>query len=362
MRRVGRAVLFALLGSFLSPAASTGLQHHHDTAASSRNELTKNERLDFIRRAQVWNHTDIRSKNIRAGPGGAGAFQPDENVICDYAGVPKHGTSRKFYCSIAGKVVKVRYGSHNGEVEASVVATRLLWALGFPADRVYPVRVRCRGCSSDPWKNRGRTNGVHDFDPAVIERKPSGREMREGSKKAGWSWSELDLVDENQGGAPRAQVDALRLLAVLMQHSDTKSHQQRLLCLSHDSAGTGMCDKPFLVLHDVGLTFGRANTLNSNHIASVNFDDWSRTPVWKNAPACVGQLTRSIFGTLGDPRISEAGRKFLADLLMQLDERQVHDLFDIAHVDRRAPYARVEDWVEAFNRKRLEIVSNRCAN
>jgi len=237
MPRVARAVLFALLAGFLSPPASTGLQHHHDTAASARNELPKNERLEFIRRAQVWKRTDIRSKNIRAGPGGAGAFQPDETVSCDYAGVPKHGASRKFYCSIGGTVVKVRYGSRNREVEASVLATRLLWALGFPADRVYPVRVRCRGCSSDPWKNHGRTDGVYDFEPAVIERKPSGREMREGSKKAGWSWSELDLVDEHQGGAPRAQLDALKLLAVLMQHSDTKPDQQRFLCQSHDPVG-----------------------------------------------------------------------------------------------------------------------------
>jgi hypothetical protein len=361
MRRAARAVLFALVAGPLAPAASTGLQHHHDAAASSRNALTKNERLEFIRRAQVWQRTDIRSTNIRAGPGGDGAFQPDESVTCDYAGVPKHGTSRKFYCSIGGTVVKVRYGSHNREVEASVVATRLLWALGFAADRVYPVRVRCRGCSSDPWKNHGGTNGVYDFDPAVIERKPPGREMREGSRKAGWSWSELDLVDENQGGAPRPQLDALRLLAVLMQHSDTRSHQQRLLCLSPDPVDAGLCDKPFLMLHDVGLTFGRANTFNRNGVASVNLDEWSRTPVWKNAPACIGQLSRSISGTVGDPRISEAGRKFLADLLMQLDERQIHDLFDTAHVDRRAPDARVEDWVAAFNRKRLEIVTNRCA-
>ena len=40
-------------------------------------------------------------------------------------------------------------------------------------------------------------------------------------------------------------------------------------------------------------------------------------------------------GTLGDPAISEAGRKFLADLLVQLTDQQVRDLFEVARVDRR---------------------------
>src|SRR5262249_3092292 len=154
-----------------------------------------------------------------------------------------------------GDVVKVRYGPHNGEVQGSVLATRLLWALGFAADRVYPVRVTCRGCSSDPWERRGRVSGEHVFDPAVIEREPLGYERREGKKKAEWAWWELDLVDESQGGAPVQQRDALKLLAVFMQHTDTKPEQQRLLCLPAGFAASGRCDRPFMMLHDVGLTF-----------------------------------------------------------------------------------------------------------
>jgi hypothetical protein len=266
-------------------------------------------------------------------------------------------------------VIKVRYGANNGEVEGQVLATRLLWALGFAADRVYPVRVTCRGCSADPWTNRGSRNEVHEFDPAVIERKPFGHEMWEDDdKRSGWSWSELNLVDASQGGAPREQRDGLKLLAVLMQHTDTKSEQQRLLCISDQLTAAGECEQPFLLLHDVGLTFGHANTFNHNSSGSVNLDAWSRTPVWRDAANCVGHLSKSHTGTLGDPRISEAGRKFLADLLVQLTDRQLRDLFEVARVDRRTDSsgnvsaAPVAEWVSVFDRKRSEIVTNHCAS
>jgi hypothetical protein len=284
-----------------------------------------------------------------------------------YVDEPKHGATRKFHCTLPnGDVVKVRYGTDNGEVQGSVLTTRLLWALGFQADRVYPVRVICRGCSSDPWMQRGGRNDVHEFDPAVIERKPSGHVMfNDDDKKSGWSWRELDLIDARWGGAPQAQRDALKLLAVFIQHTDSKSQQQRLLCANGFTAD-GQCRAPFLMLHDVGMTFGHANFMNNSDSGSVNFDNWSTTPIWKDPKACVGRLGRSHTGTLGDPRISEAGRKFLADLLVQLSDRQVRDLFEVAGVTGRTDSkdklmaAPIQNWVAAFNEKRNEIVSNRC--
>jgi hypothetical protein len=184
------------------------------------------------------------------------------------------------------------------------------------------------------------------------------------AKKSGWSWPELDLVEPSLGGAPQSQRDALKLLAVFMQHTDTKPQQQRLLCLPEGLSAAGTCDKPFLMLHDVGLTFGHANTFNKNSSSSVNLEAWSRTPVWKDAAACIGHLSKSHTGTLGDPHISEAGRAFLADLLVQLSDSQLRDLFEVAGVDRRGgsvAVASVDQWVAAFKQKRDEIVANHCA-
>jgi hypothetical protein len=338
------------------------------SADDPRAVLTSDTRLAFIQAAQVWSRVDTPHLDLRTGPPGPGAFQPDEVVACDYVDATMHGASRKFKCAITpDDVVKVRYGRHNGEVQGSLMATRLLWALGFRADRVYAVRVRCRGCSSDPWHQHGRASGSHDFDPAVIERPPPGHEMRIDGKKSGWAWPELDLVEETAGGAPRYQRDALKLLAVLMQHTDNKSSQQRLLCLPGGLTADGRCEKPFMMLHDVGLTFGHANRWNHDSTGSVNFQEWVDTPIWKDGSSCVGDLSKSHTGTLGDPRITEAGRKFLADLLLQLSNRQLHDLFEAAGVERRTTKSggvksqpNVEDWVAAFMHKRNEIVTHRC--
>jgi hypothetical protein len=338
-------------------------------APSKKKELTtKAARLAFIRSAQVWAPTDVAAMDLRAGPQGKGSFQPGEAVTCNYVEKKLSGTTRKFECAISeGDAVKVRYGDENGKVQGAVLASRLLWALGFGADGLYPVRVTCRGCSSDPWKEPQRVAGEQLFDPATIERKPKGHEMNS-ENQGGWAWPELDLVDEQQGGAPKAQRDALKLLAVFMQHTDNKLQQERLLCLPKGRTDDGQCDKPFMMLHDVGLTFGQANVFNRTSVGSVNFDQWSKAPIWKDKPAdCVGHMAKSMTGTLGDPKISEAGRKFLADLLLQLTDQQLRDLFEVARVDLRSRRpssaeraATVDEWVAAFKHKRDEIATNVC--
>jgi hypothetical protein len=50
-------------------------------------------------------------------------------------------------------------------------------------------------------------------------------------------------------------------------------------------------------------------------------------------------------------------------LLVQLTDRQLRDLFEVAGVDRRrvsrSP-ASLDDWIAAFNHKRTEIVTTHC--
>jgi hypothetical protein len=329
--------------------------------------VTPAARLAFIQKAQVWAPTNVPQMDLRAGPQGPGAFHPNESVTCDYVKAELPGTTKKFDCAVAnGDVVKVRYGQENGKVEGAVLASRLLWALGFGTDRLYPVRVTCRGCSADPWTKRDNVAGEQVFDPASIERKPPGHEMK-GEYKGGWTWPELELVDEQQGGAPKEQRDGLKLLAVLLQHTDNKPENERLLCLPGGATDAGGCEKPFMMMHDVGNTFGHANFANRASTSSVNFDEWSTTPIWRNLKACVGHMSKSHTGTLGNPAISEAGRQFLADLLVQLTDRQLRDLFDVARIDRRSRKpgsterpATVDEWVTAFKHKRDEIVTNHC--
>jgi membrane-associated phospholipid phosphatase len=107
-----------------------------------------------------------------------------------------------------------------------------------------------------------------------------------------------------------------------------------------------------------------------NAVGSVNFQEWSTTPIWKDDRACVGNLPRSLTGTLRDPVISEEGRQFLADLLQRLSDAQIQALFEGARMDmrsvdaqgnRRQPEAvAIEEWVRVFKAKREEIVNRRC--
>jgi hypothetical protein len=364
MARVHLAVFAPVIASVL--LASEGLP-------------AKETRPSLIARAQVWMPTDVATMDIKTGPAAKDAFPFLATVQCDYLKKQLGGKSPKFACTIApDDEVKVKFGGANGEVYAEVAATRLLWALGFGADRMYPVKVICRKCPPE-FGGTEMSDGNRLFDPATIERKMPGKDY---PGDAGWSWQELETVDERAGGATRAQRDALKLLAVFIQHTDSKPEQQRLICLkgaktekaeanteaSDKAEGGTSCAHPFMLLNDVGVTFGHANTFNANSIGSMNFNEWSRTPVWKDRTKCVANLPKSMTGTLDNPTISEEGRQFLADLLGKLSDSQIHDLFEVSRVhlrlrsprDLKSGVASIDDWVDVFKRKRDEIATRHC--
>jgi len=352
--------------------------------------ITAAQRRTLIRRAQVWTRTDVAAMNLKAGPQRKDGFTPGQTVACEYVDEKLSGASPKFACAVGEDRLKVRYGRTNGEVFASVAASRLLWALGFGADAVYPVHIVCHGCPAELVGDGASGKGETRFDAAAIERKMPGEELEAPSSGPGWAWPELDDVDEAAGGAPVAQRDALKLLAVFLQHTDNKGEQQRLLCLddrkkdvehkkekekekekekdagSKKESDPANCAHPFMMIHDIGLTFGGGNIFNKNPVGSVNLEQWQSAPLWKDAAHCIGSMPPSQTGSLVDPRISEAGRAFLADLLGKLSDDQLRDLFIVARFgDRMMPggkseTATVEQWVEAFKKKRAEIVSARC--
>lgn len=349
--------LLALATPVVGAATADGPQGSRDT------------RFDLIRRAQVWAPVDTASLNLLEGPQDPHGFAPAATVTCDYVRRTLSGHSPKFACLLSpGDEVKVKYGGTNGEVYGEVIATRLLWALGFGADHMYSVRVICRGCPETVGDIR-LSNGARIVDPAAIERKMPGRDLVIDGVE-GWAWRELDAVQPQLGGATRAQRDALKLLAAFMQHTDSKAAQQRLLCLDKKRAtGAARCDHPFMMLNDVGLTFGRANVYNEQIPGSVDLAAWSKTPVWKEGTACTAFLPETLTGTLADPVISEEGRAFLAGLLTKLSDAQLHDLFAAARVQfrprdpssGRSGFPTIDEWVQAFKAKRAEIVNRRCA-
>ncbi len=343
-------------------------------------KLSVAERQALLLRAQVWQAIDTSSLNLIEGPVLPADQRVGPQVTCTFAfpDKPLGGMTPKFQCELKkDDVVKVKYGEKNGEVYAEVAASRLLWALGFKADTMEPTRVTCRGCPSDPfaassadWKRGAPTDvATRIYDPAIVEREVPGDKI-ETPGYEGWAWPELEAASERAGGATRAQIDAFKLLAVFIQHSDTKPDQQEIVCTAgrqKDATGNETCGSPWLVIKDVGGTFGKATLINNS---KMKLADWSHETVWKDAKQCIGNLPRSFTGNLDDPKISEAGRAFLAQLLNRLNDRQLRDLFTVSNVVRRGEKiagadgkkrpVTVDDWVREFKKKRTEIVAARC--
>ncbi len=337
----------------LTAFALTFVACAHGSPDGPHGSVEGDARRAILRRARVWTAVDVAAQDFVRGS------LPVATVDCTYTGRALSGRSPKFECRTAdGHELKVKYGRQNGEVFAEVAASRLITALGFAADRVDPVRVLCRGCPADPWEDPAGRPGDRTFEYATVEKKYPGDPVG----ADGWSFPELDEIDESQGGATAAQRDALRLLTVFLQHRDNKSVQQRLVCAPADAT----CQAPMLVLHDVGLTFGGDDFWNRNARSSLNWKAWDALSVWRDTRRCIGNLPRSPRGTLADPEISEAGRRFLADLLESLSDAQLRDLFTVSRAPDRVVEGKPEaagdldDWVKAFRRKRDEIVLHRC--
>jgi hypothetical protein len=363
------------------------------------------DRLEAMHAASLFTPKAVGDADLMEGPKqNKKQFQLhfNDKVICDFAtpGAKMGGKTPKFECKItrvesaSGQVqtlsdemdeepVKVKFGADDNEVYAEIVATRLLWALGFYADAWFPVRVECHNCPEDPVSGSGSAE-TRMFDPATIVRKYPGHKMYEvGKEEQGWSWKELDAAN----GQPTYQRDGLKLLAAFMKHSDNKPPQQRLTCdkvqvNQQTQPFTTTCEKPVMLVQDVGATFGGGGWFTSNSSAKMALETWSNTKLWdqvgsEGAPKqCQAVLRSSLTAHdgLSNPMISEEGRRFDANLMCQLSDHQLEDLFKASRAAQMPQYHNhdgsfktgvdessvVRQWVEAFKQKREDLAKGRC--
>jgi hypothetical protein len=192
---------------------------------------------------------------------------------------------------------------------------------------------------------------VVDFDWVVLERKLPGRVI-EAIPDEGWAWFELDRIDPARGGSTRAEVDALRLLAVFLAHWDNKSANQRLVCPPGRDRPDGGCSQPLAMVQDLGATFGPLK---------IDLNNWRRGRIWKDGASCTVSMESLPWGgaTFPERRISEEGRLMLLGLLDQLTDQQLRDLFEGSRVTRNEQLGsesrRVDAWVTAFKDRVAQI-------
>ena len=319
--------------------------------------------------ARVWHAPDIPISSVNFAVNPPGGFAPDEEVECRFHVKTVGGTTPKFYCDLpSGETVKVKYGQGNPELYAEVAATRLLSALGFYADRMFMVRrVRCAGCPAFPFQalrclDRFNVRAVClaggidsekvvTFDAAVIERRLEGR-LIEASEDQGWAWFELQKIDAARGGSSIGEVDAFRLMAVFLTHWDNKSPNQRLICPAGSDRPDGTCAAPIAIMQDLGASFGPTK---------VDLHNWRQGRIWKDGAGCLVSMEHLPWGggTFPEHRISEAGRQHLLQLLEQLSDSQLRDLFEasgITSLDQVSAESHHADaWIAVFKDRVQQI-------
>lgn len=369
MRRAASATfaIVAACGLVIACESTTAEQPQKAAAPkpAKSKKVTDAERIDALTRATVWAAPDVPIAQARLH---SDPKQP-QSIECTFAVTDVGGTSPKFDCTLEnGERIRVKYG-RTPEIPSEVAVSRLLHALGFAADDVMLVpKLRCFGCPAEPFVTM-RTLGLagahelygkvmnkdsyKDFEWVAVERKHWGRAI-ETDQIEGWAFFELDLIDPKKGGAPKAHVDALRLLAVMIAHWDNKSENQRLVCLSEkDWPDGGKCSKPLAMLQDVGSSFGPRK---------VDLEKWEQVPMWADRASCTVTMDGLPYNgaTFKPGRISDAGRKHLASLLEQLTDQQITALFSGARFDQAKGMvgfnaSPVSDWVRVFKKKVRQI-------
>ncbi|MFW7378436.1 MAG: hypothetical protein ACOH5I_06505 [Oligoflexus sp.] len=347
------------------------------------------------------------------------------------------GKSAKFNCDSmtpikgkTGKKLKVKYdpiyllpsGSpllppqgYNGEVYSEVAATRLLTALGFKADHMFPATVICFNCPAEPFsyitkpelrKTMQRVEKLV-IESAAIEIKAAGEELgtpiydavgkvvkdefdEDVYRKIGWGLDEVRTgVGASTDGEQQLYREALVALLGILQHADNKASNQRLLCTDWDKR-TDFCHESYLVAQDVGSLFGKGVDVVGDvllgrrpSMSKYDWSQWNSVPVWKNADRCELKVNTIPFvnltshfaenNTFEIKQISVEARDFLLSLLDQLSDQQLLDLFLLAQTDLRMESYRsnlfsplqtvtADHWVSTFKRKRDELATASCRN
>jgi hypothetical protein len=348
------------------PAAEFGSPHKVEPWPLDP-EHAKERRTEALRRAKVWQPSNVARVDFSHNPSDSAGTLSDSIVRCRFLPKSAHGTTPKFDCVLPdGEIVKVKYGL-TSEIPAEIVASRLLAALGFGADQMFLVpRVRCYGCPHFPFYVTWALDRLSardaltrhlpddrytDFEWAAVERHRDGATI-ETDDARGWAWYELDQIDPSSGGASRAEVDALRLIAMFLVHWDNKAENQRLACLDPRPSKPAPCRRPFAFVHDLGATFGPSK---------IDIDRWQATPMWLDAQRCTIGMKSLPYGggTFADTPITEGGRRLILRQLQALSEAQIVALFASAHVDEfhwgSGSGVAAQAWTAAFRNRVRQI-------
>ena len=273
--------------------------------------------------ASIWHDPgDIRSLDLSLGQGGEKHLPKPPYT---FVGEDKNGTNPKFDVRDANdKKWRVKLGE---EARPEVVASRLLWAVGYYANDDYLVP------SADVpglVLSRGGLNGVTHVENVRFARKPGGEE-----KIGVWRWKENPFVGTRE-------FNGLRVMMAVLNNWDLKDENNAVYSDEKDGGR-----KLFLV-SDVGASFATNNRTIARSADKGNLKGYEKskfvtkvtaTTVSFGTPApptgafveSFGALSRDYFRRSGLQYIGRdipiADAKWIGGLLGQLSHKQLMDAF-----------------------------------
>ena len=275
------------------------------------------------------------------------------------------------------------YPNHDrrdNEVFTQVAATRILWALGFPADYQYAaLAASCIGCSADPFRDNLKDNKASLRDRPVVFRVVAVERLLpmdiiESQNDETWSWADTAQLYAGGGWTRQQQVgfDAYRLALGLLAYHNPLDSQNRLACAEWKPGADNpkVCARPVILVQDVGSTFGKPGTFGNSR---GDFSGWEGQRVFANPDRC--ELK---YPLKGESTVLKEAQDLLLRRLENLGRDRVKAIFAAARfqmVDqkqldrlRHSGAANVEDaalneWTDVFMRNVAEVRAARnCRN
>jgi hypothetical protein len=269
----------------------------------------------------IWHDPgDIKSKDLLSGPGGE-KHRPQ--LPLKFLKEDKHGQNSKFDVEDAnGTKWKAKLGI---EAQPEVVATRLLWAIGYFTNENYFIPdLEVKDLSDHLHRGQGHVISPGHLDGARLQ-----RHRGDEKKEANWNWRHNPFVGTRE-------FNALRVMMVLLSNWDLKDENNGIFT---DKDG----QQQYLVT-DVGTAFGASgkhwteaaskNNLKEYRKARfisrvapdyVDFNFPRRPPLLHLLvlPSYIHQVHMRWVGN----RIPRSDAKWLGGLLAQLSPDQLLDAF-----------------------------------
>jgi hypothetical protein len=253
--------------------------------------------------------TDISTRNLLLGPGGE-EMKPDISHVVYEKSPTTEGYSVKWDVRDgAGKKWVVKVGN---EAQPETVATRLVWAAGYPTEINYLVPCVKIENAPKPRKNVKRCEG-DGYANARFEARPE-----EQKRLDSWSW------DKNPFAGTK-ELAGLVVMMALLNNWDLKDLNNKIIY----APGEGGQGELRYVISDLGATFGKTGGPISH--SRNEPEKYIKTGFVNKVEG--NRVKFDYHGKMGKlfDNVTIEQAKWIGDILAQLSEEQVKDAFRAAN-------------------------------